>query len=194
MNALAAFALLTVKDPRGAALQILARDWPREALWTAFLLSAVLSTCVYTLQHILFPIPAEASLPVFAPGATFALVLIIQIGFIAMLSATGRWLGGAGNLTSLLALITWLQLLQAGINGTLVLLALILPVLAGLLQIAASVMVFFILLHFVNAAHKFGSVWRSLGVVLMASLILAFAVLFFVGLIGPANLGLPANV
>ncbi|MBQ4823098.1 YIP1 family protein [Leisingera sp. HS039] len=194
MNALAAFALLTVKSPRDAAHQILAQDWPREALWTGFLLSVVLNTCVYTLQQVLFPLPPEVLIPRFAPGAYFAVILLLQISFIAMLATTGRWLGGQGNLAELLALVTWLQLLQAGLNAAVVAMLLVLPALAALLNIAANIMVFFILLHFVNAAHKFGSVWRSLGVVMMASMILVFALLFIVGLIGPANLGLPENV
>ncbi|KIC22418.1 YIP1 family protein [Leisingera sp. ANG-Vp] len=194
MNGLAAFALLTLKAPKDAAQQILAQDWPREALWTAYLLSVVLNTCVYTVQQILFPLPPEILLPNFTPGAYFAVVFVLQLGFIAMLATTGRWLGGQGNLASLLALVTWLQLLQAGLNGAIVAVFLVLPPLASLLNIAANVVVFFILLHFVNAAHRFGSVWRSLGVVLMASVILVFALLFLVGLIGPANLGLPENV
>ncbi|UWQ30597.1 YIP1 family protein [Leisingera sp. M527] len=194
MNALAAFALLTVKSPRDAAHQILAQDWPREALWTGFLLSVVLNTCVYTLQQVLFPLPPEVLIPRFAPGAYFAVILLLQISFIAMLATTGRWLGGQGNLAGLLALVTWLQLLQAGLNAAVVAMLLVMPALAALLNIAANIMVFFILLHFVNAAHKFGSVWRSLGVVMMASMILVFALLFIVGLIGPANLGLPENV
>ncbi|NSY38838.1 YIP1 family protein [Leisingera sp. ANG59] len=194
MNALASFALLTLKSPRDAAQQILARDWPREALWTAFLLSVVLNTFVYTLQKILFPLPPEVLLPRFTPGVYFAMVLALQLCFIAMLSSTGRWLGGQGNLPALLALVTWLQLLQAGLNGAIVVVFLVMPSLAALLNIAANIVVFFILLHFVNAAHRFGSVWRSLGVVLMASMILVFALLFIVGLIGPANLGLPENV
>ncbi len=194
MNTLAAFALLTVKSPRDAAQQILAQDWPREALWTGFLLSVVLNTCVYTLQQVLFPLPPEVLIPRFAPGAYFAVILVLQISFIAMLSTTGRWLGGQGNLAALLALVTWLQLLQAGLNAAVVAMLLVLPALAALLNIAANIMVFFILLHFVNTAHRFGSVWRSLGVVLMASMILVFALLFIVGLIGPANLGLPEHV
>lgn len=194
MNALAAFALLTLKSPRDAAQQILAREWPREALWTAFLLSVVLNTCVYTLQQILLPLPPEVLLPRFSPGAYFAVVLILQISFISMLGTTGRWLGGRGDFTSLLALVTWLQLLQAGLNGAIIAVFLLLPGMAALLNIAANIVVFFILLHFVNAAHGFGSVWRSLGVVLMASVILVFVLLFILGLIGPANLGLPENV
>ncbi|WP_424977500.1 YIP1 family protein [Leisingera sp. S232] len=194
MNALAAFALLTIKSPRDAAQHILAQQWPREALWTGFLLSVVLNTCVYTAQKILFPLPPEVLLPRFAPGAYFAIVLVLQLCFIAMLSTSGRWLGGQGSLPSMLALVTWLQLLQAALNGAIVLAFLVMPTLAALLNIAANIIVFFILLHFVNAAHRFSSVWRSLGVVLMASLILVFALLFIVGLIGPANLGLPDNV
>ncbi|WP_245602984.1 YIP1 family protein [Leisingera methylohalidivorans] len=183
-----------MKSPRDAAQQILAQDWPREALWTGFLLSVVLNTCVYTLQQVLFPLPPEVLIPRFAPGAYFGVILVLQLSFIAMLATTGRWLGGQGNLAALLALVTWLQLLQACLNAAVVAMLLVLPALAALLNIAANIMVFFILLHFVNSAHKFGSVWRSLGVVLMASMILVFALLFIVGLIGPANLGLPEHV
>lgn len=194
MNALTTLALLTVKAPREAARRILAQEWPREALWTAFLLSVVLNTCVYTLQQVLFPLPPEVLLPRFSPGAYFGAVLVLQLAFIAMLATAGRWLGGQGNLAALLAVITWLQLLQAALNGAVIGLFLILPAFAALLNIAVNILVFFILLHFVNEAHRFGSIWRALGVVMMASLILVFALIFLAGLIGPANLGLPEHV
>ncbi|MFW8634678.1 YIP1 family protein [Cribrihabitans pelagius] len=194
MSALADFALLTVKTPGEAARRLLERHWSREALWTAFLLSVVLNTLVYTLQRVLFPLPPEALLPRFSPGVYFGLMMVVQFSFIAMLTTAGRWLGGAGDLRALLVLVVWLQLLQAAANAAVSFVFLLLPLLAAFLNLGVSVLAFFILLHFVKEAHSFGSVWRALGVVVMASLILLFAAIFLAGLIGPANLGLPDNV
>ncbi|MFW8593084.1 YIP1 family protein [Cribrihabitans neustonicus] len=194
MSVLADFALLTVRTPGEAARRLLERSWSREVLWTAFLLSVVLNTLVYTLQQVLFPLPAEVLVPRFSPGVYFALMMAVQIGFIAMLTTTGRWLGGDGDLKALLVLVVWLQLLQAAANAVVSFVFLVLPILAALLNLGVNLLAFFILLHFVKEAHSFGSVWRALGVVLMASLILLFAAIFLAGLIGPANLGLPDNV
>lgn len=194
MKSLLEFAVFTIRSPQEAADRILARAWPREALWTAFLLSVVLNSCVYALQQILFPLPPELLLPRFSPGAYFAIVLALQASFIAVLSSTGRWLGGQGSFAELLALVTWLQLIQAGLNAAIIGMFLLLPGLAALINVAANILVFFILLNFVKAAHGFETIWRSLGVVLMASLILVFTLLFLLGLVGPANLGLPDHV
>lgn len=194
MKTLLEFAIFTIRSPQEAAGRILAEAWPREALWTAFLLSVVLNSCVYALQQVLFPLPPEVLLPRFSPGAYLGVVLALQVTFIAVLSATGRWLGGQGSFAALLAVVTWLQLIQAGLNAAIIVLFLLAPALASLVNIAANILVFFILLHFVKAAHGFETIWRSLGVVLMASLILVFSLLFVLGLIGPANLGLPENV
>lgn len=194
MKSLLEFAAFTVRSPQLAADRILSASWPREVVWTAFLLSVVLNSCVYALQQILFPLPPEVLLPRFSPGAYFVVVLALQAAFVAMLSATGRWLGGQGSFLALLAVITWLQLMQAGLNTALIVMFLALPSLAALANIGVNILVFVILLHFVKAAHGFDSIWRALGVVLMASLILVFALLFLLGLIGPTNLGFPEHV
>lgn len=189
------FALTTLRSPSMAAQGILQREWPREALWTAFLLSVVLNTCVYTLQQmVLPPLPDDLVLLQFSPGVYFVAVLLLQLGFIAMLGTTGRWLGGQGGLPAILAVITWLQMLQAGLNGLIILMFLVAPALAALVNIAVNILVFVILLQFVRVAHQFDSLWRAFGVVLMASIIMVFALLFLLGLFGPANLGLPNHV
>lgn len=189
------FALTTLRSPSVAAQDILQRQWPREALWTAFLLSVVLNTCVYTVQQLVLPpLPDDLVLLQFSPGVYFVAVLLLQLGFIAMLGTAGRWLGGQGGLPAILAVITWLQMLQAGLNGLIILMFLLAPTLAALMNIAVNILVFVILLQFVRAAHQFDSLWRAFGAVLMASIIMVFALLFLLGLFGPANLGLPTHV
>lgn len=195
MKMLLDFALTTLRSPSVAAQDILQRQWPREAVWTAFLLSVVLNTCVYTVQQLVLPpLPDDLVLLQFSPGVYFVAVLLLQLGFIAMLGTAGRWLGGQGGLPAILAVITWLQMLQAGLNGLIILMFLLAPTLAALMNIAVNILVFVILLQFVRAAHQFDSLWRAFGVVLMASIIMVFALLFLLGLFGPANLGLPTHV
>jgi hypothetical protein len=195
MKMLLDFALVTLRSPSAAAQSILQRNWPREALWTAFLLSVVLNTCVYTVQQIVLPpLPDDLAMLRFPPGVYFIAVLLLQIGFIAMLGTAGRWLGGQAGLSAILAVITWLQMVQAGLNGAIVLMFLVMPSLAALMNIAVNILIFVILLQFVRVAHQFDSLWRAFGVVLMASIIMVFALLFIVGLIGPANLGMAENV
>ncbi|MGR3759399.1 YIP1 family protein [Roseobacteraceae bacterium NS-SX3] len=194
MNALTSLAVMTVTAPAQAARSILARSWPREVLWGGLLLSIVLNAMIYTLQQWLFPLPEGTVIPQLAPGAYFAAMLVLQVAFIAMLTISGRWLGGQGVLADLLAVLVWLQLLQAAAQGAVTVLFFVAPALAALANLAVNIFAFFILLHFINEAHRLGSIWRALGVLLMSSLAILFAIIFLLGLIGPDTLGLPNNV
>lgn len=186
--------IMTITAPAQAARTILSIQWPRQVLWGGLALAIVLNAMIYSIQELVFPLPADVIFPRLAPLSYFAVMLILQIVFVFALFASGRWLGGQGRVEDLLAVVVWLQLLQVVLQFTMTLLFLIAPGLAGVLNLAVTMFGLFIFVNFINEAHQLGSIWRALGVLLMASITIALVLSFLLGLVGPSILGLSANV
>lgn len=194
MSFLWSFLVLTLRQPDAAARVILLRNWPREAVWTGLLLAVVLSALVYGLLNLWFPLLGQMALLTLSTGSYIAASLLFSVGFTALLSFCGRWLGGSGVFLPVLSLMVWLQFVQLALQLFLILVMMLSPLVGGLLSLLTNLVVFFVLLHFVNEAHGFASLWRSLAVVLMAAIICLFAMTFIVGFIGPSFFGLPDHV
>ena len=185
---------MTLMAPSQAARKILTLHWPRQVLWSGLILAIALNAIVYSFQEFLFPVPHELGFPKLLPLTYFAVMLALQVVFIFALFTTGRWLGGQGNVEDLLVLVVWLQLLQVALQIVMTLLFLVAPLLAGLLNLVATLFGLFIFANFINEAHRLGSIWRAFGVLLMASITIALVLSFILGLAGPSLLGLSANV
>jgi len=185
---------MTLTAPAQAARAILSVQWPREVLWTSLVLAISLNALIYSVQELLFPLPSAVVFPRFSPLSYFAAMLMMQVVFIYALFVSGRWLGGQGRVEHLLAVVVWLQLLQVALQLAMTVLFLIAPVLAGLVNLAATLFGLFIFVNFINEAHRLGSIWRAFGVMIMASITIALALSFLLGLVGPSFLGIPANV
>ncbi|PCJ04879.1 MAG: hypothetical protein COB16_17360 [Rhodobacteraceae bacterium] len=185
---------MTLKSPAQAARALLSIQWQRQVLWTGLVLAIVLNALIYSVQELLFPMPDEVVFPRLSPLSYFVVMLIIQAVFIYGLFAAGRWLGGKGQVEDLLVVVVWLQLLQVALQLIMTVLFLVAPVLAGLLNLGATLFGLFIFINFINEAHQFGSIWRAFGVLIMASITIALALSFLLGLVEPSFLGLSANV
>ncbi|TLP64240.1 hypothetical protein FEE96_10660 [Parasedimentitalea maritima] len=186
--------MLTLTAPGQAAGNILTLKWPRQVLWTGLILAIALNAIVYSFQELVFPLPSDLGLPKLSPLTYFGVMLAIQVVFVFALFVMGRWLGGQGSLEDLLVLVVWLQLLQVALQIIMTLLFLVAPLLAGLLNLAATLFGLYIFANFINEAHRLGSLWRAFGVLLMASIAIALVLSFILGLAGPSLLGLSANV
>lgn len=176
----------TVVRPAEAARRVLALDLPREALWTAILLVAVINTIIFTASNMLWPMQGmpTPSAPVYFFFAGGSIVLTIITLFWA-----GRMFGGKAEMTDIMSIIVWLQVPRIVIQSASLVLVAVLPALAGVLMVAASIVGIWIMLHFVNEAHRFGSLGRAAGVMVAAfvamviglSAVLSFAGIGFVG-------------
>ncbi|WP_270918203.1 YIP1 family protein [Parasedimentitalea psychrophila] len=186
--------MMTLTSPAQAARSILSVPWPRQLLWSAMVLAIALNAIIYSAQEILFPLPSEVVFPRLSPLGYFAVVLVLQVVFVFALQASGRWLGGQGKFDELLAVVVWLQLLQVALQLAMTVLFLVAPSLAGILNLAATLFGLFIFSRFINEVHQLQSIWRAFGALLMASIIIALALSFLLGLVGPSFLGLSANV
>jgi len=197
MRFLWSFMILTLRQPGVAARSILLRQWPNEAIWTGLFLAVVLNALFFGGLGLIAPSSSE--LPIFdmspdSPGLSMMVSAIRSVVFATMLTFGGRWLGGTGQFMPILALLVWDQLLQLALMGLGIVVLLVLPPLGSMMFLLIGLVLLFVLLNFVNEAHGFASLWRSFAVVLMASIVMFFAMIFIVGLLGPANLGLLENV
>ncbi|MGR3617138.1 MAG: YIP1 family protein [Paracoccaceae bacterium] len=188
--ALINLAILTIKSPALAARQVLAFQPGRNAMWTALMLAVVLNTFLLGLQNLISP-PGPGLPAVFtSPILYFVAVAVGQVVFIYSVWLAGTWLSGKGSLDDIMAVLVWLQMLQVGLQAVLVLLALTLPALAVMLNMIALIYGIYILLHFVNEAHRLGSVLRAGGVVFASLFAIAFSLSLVIALAGGTQIGL----
>ncbi len=187
-------AIQTILQPAEAARAILSRDWPREVLWTGLFLGLVLNTLFFALQQVMFPVPDAAQ--VIRMGVTSYLMmnLAIQLALIGGVTVAGRFLSGQGRMDQVMALMVWLLVLQAAGHAVMLLVIMLSPMLAVLMNLVIVAAGFFIMLHFVNEVHRLGSLFKAFAVVLMAGVLVIAALTVFLNLFGFSILGLSANV
>ncbi len=193
MKALLSFVLLTLRQPGVAARSILLRQFPNEAIWTGLFLAVILNALLFGILELF--IPDSGELAMFdmsseSPGLSMMISAVRSVLFAGLLTFGGRWLGGSGQFMPILSLLVWDQLLQLVCMSMGIAVLLISPQLGSMVFLVIGLVLLFVLLNFVNEAHGFASLWRAFAVVLMASIVMVFAMILIVRLLGPANLGL----
>lgn len=187
-------AVLSVTRPADAARTILAMDLPRGTLWTALALAVVLNTLLYGLSGMVMPAPQTVPAMFDIPG----LYLVIVGGGLVMsiyaITWVGRLMGGQGGFDQVMALIVWLQFLRVAVQAATLVLALTVPALAVLLVLAAALIGLWLMLHFVDQAHRLGSLGRAAFVLVGAVFAIAIFVYLLMLLLGGAILGLSPHV
>ncbi|WP_083096589.1 Yip1 family protein [Pseudophaeobacter leonis] len=197
MSFLWSFVILTLRQPGAAAGNILLRQWPAEAVWTGLLLAIALNVLFFSSVSLFFPLEGDLVTLNLMPdsmGISIFTAAIRSVGFAAVLTLGGRWLGGTASFMPMLSLLVWHQLVQIIALLAVILIMAFSPSLGALFALLVGVVLFFVLLNFVNEAHGFASLWRAFAVIVMATILMFFAMIFVVGLIGPDYLGLPENV
>lgn len=176
--------LLSVRDPAEAARRLIAMQLPREVLWTGVALAAVINTLLFSLSGLLMPGPAMV-MPLFqSPFIYLGMVAAGLVLMVAMLYWAGRILGGRGTLGDVLVVVLWLQVLRILVQVATLVLSLTIPMLAMLLVLAATVLGIYILLHFVDQAHRLNSLPRAGGVLILSFVLMAVALSVLLTLFG----------
>ncbi|APG46972.1 YIP1 family protein [Phaeobacter porticola] len=185
---------LTFRAPTQAARLILSFRWPREALFLALMLTAVLNSLILELADILMPtagVSVMEQVPALAyAGAVFGLHLCSTL----VMTWTGRWIGGQGGFFDILAVTIWLNVVQIALLVAVVLLHLVMPLAASLVALVTNFVMLAIFLVFIKEAHKFTSIWRSIGTVVMSAIVVVLLLTLLLGAQAPALLGLPDHV
>lgn len=177
-------AVRSVTDPAAAARALIDLHLEREALWTGLALAVVLNTFLHTLWAAAIPqteaLPQLLSSPVVYGGVMGGSLLMSIIAVFQV----GRLMGGQGSFADVMVVMVWLQFLQVAVQAAELVLILTLPALSVLLILAAGAVGIYIFLHFVDQAHRLGSIWRAAGVSLAAMFAIALAIYLILTLAG----------
>jgi hypothetical protein len=181
--------VLSLTRPAEAARILLAQNLQRETLWTALMLVAVLNTLMFSLSNVLMPGPSPLPQAFNSPAVYFFFVSGGLILIVMSIFWTGRALGGQGSMNDVLVMIVWLQGLRVLVQAAALILMMTIPILSALLVMAAAFIGIWILLHFVDQAHKFNSLGRSAGVLIAAFVAMVLGLSLILSLIGASILG-----
>jgi hypothetical protein len=166
----------SIVEPSDSARKVIAMDLPREALWTALALVAVLNVILIAATQILSPVHGAMQQQAFALSP-FGLAAIIGIFFVLFVFGTfyaGQMMGGSGTLAGSLAIIVWFQSISLTLEAIQLLLVLVSPMIAalyGLLSMGALIWCF---MNFVNVLHDFKNLGKALAVIFFALVGTAF--------------------
>jgi len=184
----------TLFEPHVAARALMDLHLPRQELWLALGLMSILNAIVYSLSLQLSP-PTDPSAalmpPAFHAPILFALFLFgaLAITVIALYYVGLGLNGTAESMDDLLVLITWLQVLRLMVQLAVLVLAIAAPVLAALVVMVAALWGIYILAAFVDAAHRFGNMFKAAGVILLSLVAMAIGLSAFLSLVGIAVMG-----
>ncbi|WP_420587090.1 Yip1 family protein [Ruegeria sp.] len=177
-------AVQTVTNPADTARYLLSVRPKREVLWLAFFLAVVLRCLLQVLMSQILPGPAGST----ASGPDSIALSLVWFAGIMLFSIVafflfGRLLRGVASFDDVFALMIWVQFLQIAVLLPTIILAAIVPALFLMIALATAVLSFYVTLHFLNEAHKFGTLWKSFGVILLS----AFAAMPFVFAFTPSG-------
>lgn len=160
---------LTFRAPRAAASALMKAQLPDGARWAALILMAVTSAIVMHAVSSLTPMVGPDGEVVPMPGPFFWAAMVgFGMSMTALLAyGVGRWRGGRGTLPDAVLLVAWLQVVQLVLVAAQLVLLLVLPPLAGLLELASVVIFLWLLTAFVAEMHGFPSTGRVLAGVLV---------------------------
>jgi hypothetical protein len=172
----------TVSNPREGATTVLSFAPERQALWLMFALVIVLSLLLREFVTLFAGIPADG--PIRGPMQSSALILGLMMGgflyiTIHAVHRIGGFFGGTGSFEDSALLVIWLQFILICIQVIQIATLFVLPPLAGLITIIAIALYIWLLVNFIAVLHGF----TSLGLVFVATLLSAFALLFVFSLI-----------
>ncbi|MFA3915650.1 YIP1 family protein [Ruegeria hyattellae] len=183
-------ATLTLKDPAQAAQDILALRLERNVLWLAFALAVVLNTAAQVLSDMMLSnltgeLPVLALPPLAYAGFFTGAILL----FVSVLSFIGPKMGGSGRFNDVFVLIIWLQYLRFVLELVVLILLLVAPVFGALIGIAGSLVGLYIMVHFIDQAHRLNSLGQSVLLLLVSIIAMAVVLYFFLSLAGGPIVG-----
>ena len=143
---------------------------PREALWTALALVAVLNVVLLAALQMLSPAPIAFEEQAFSlsPFAYVAIVGIFLALFVMGTLYTGNFMGGTGTLAGTLTIIVWFQAISLTLEAIQLVLVLLSPAIAsifGMLSLGALIWCF---VNFINVLHSFNNLGKSIVTVILA--------------------------
>lgn len=182
---------LTLTNPRQAGRDVIDMQFPMQGLWIALMLvSVLLSLMVSAVFHSAPLPPGEMGQliqmsPAYHTPLLFAVLNWAQaLVSVFLLHAIGRSFGGQGELADMLAVMIWLQVVSLVLAVVLFLVGLILPLVGGLLMIAAFFWGLWATLALVAAANRFDSLLKSAGVCAVTVVVFSIGMTILSAIVG----------
>ena len=192
-SAFLSLAWQSIVAPREVARLLLSLRLGHEAIVLAFALVVVLQTALVTVSSMLIP-PDPSVAPILMQPMVFAVGLCAVLLVLTLaLTWAGRGVGGVAQVAEIALLVVWIQGLDVVVQAVLVLLAPVVPGLAGIISLAASGVGIWILLNFLAEAQEFEGLLKAALVMVLAVTGLALGISLVISLSG-ATMGLNANV
>jgi Yip1-like protein len=180
--------MLSVRNPALAARQLMALNLPSRVLWLVLLLMSILNAILFTTSNLLFPVPMPMPLVFSSPFYYFGFITAGLVLSIHAIYWAGRGLGGTGSLNDIMVVMVWLQVLRVLVQAAVLVLMLVAPAMTGILAIAAALVGVYIVMHFVDQAHRLNSLGRTAFVLVVSVLAIALGLsmilALFVGVAG----------
>ena len=169
------------REPREAASTLLSMGVPKQVLWPTFALLVVSSVILIFVSGP--PVGPDGEEFVSPFGLTISSA-VAGAASVFLVWKIGGLMGGKGGFDETLLLTVFLQGMIFA--GQLIELAIffVIPPLANLYYIALIVFMFWLNLNFIAVLHGFGSLWRAFGVLILASIGVAFVLIFAMSLAG----------
>lgn len=184
----------TLFAPRNAAGVLIALNLPQRWLWMALALMSVLNSIVYSVTLHLTPTSDPMAIAMMPPAFhSPVLFTMFLFGALAITVLTLYWIGqgfgGKGRLDDMLVLICWLQVLRLILQLVVAVLVIVAPVLGAMVIFIASLWGIYILIGFVDAAHRFDNMFKAAGVIVLAMVAMAVGLSMLLSMIGVAAMG-----
>jgi hypothetical protein len=184
VNDLARLAIETLRDPRGVAARLIAMDLGLPTLWAALVLGVVLNALIFSVNMMLFPttfpVPGLFSNPIlYAAAMAVGMVMTMHA-----LTWVGGKMGGQGKLADVTVVLVWLQFLRLAAQAVLLLLTILMPALALMATLVVAFYSLWLLLNFLDVAHRFESLGKTALVLVFAVVGITIGLSLLIALIG----------
>lgn len=184
-------ARLSVQDPRTGARTLLSLNVPLPARTAGLLLMAVASALLIHLGFLLLPVTGDP-LTMFmmqSPIRTAVVQWLILVVSVFLIYQIGRAWGGRGSLPDTLLIVVWLQVIMLGVQLVQLLALILVPPLAGIVNIGGLILFFWLLSSFIAELHGFASRGKVLAGIFATTFAVALIVVFVLSMIlGPEAL------
>ncbi len=177
---------MSVTEPAEMAGKVLTMRFPREALWTALALVAVLNVLLLGVLQIVSPETAEAQerIITLSPFSYLAIIGAFLTFLVFMLVHAGRMMGGIGTIEGTLTLLVWFQALSLTLEAVQIFLVLISPAVAAIFGLVSMGAILWVFVNLVNVLHGFANLGKAIVVIVLALIGTALGTGLIIGMLG----------
>ncbi|MEL6840003.1 MAG: YIP1 family protein [Pseudomonadota bacterium] len=182
---------MSVTQPAEMAGKVLGMQFPRDALWTALALVAVINVLLLGLLQFVLPQTADTQdqIITLSPFGYLAIFGAFLTFMIFMLVHAGRMMGGEGTVEGTLTLLVWFQAVSLTLEAMQVLLVLVSSAVAALFGLISLGALIWIFVNLVNVLHGFANIGKAIVVIFMALIGTVLGTGLVMGMLGIAPPG-----